>query len=409
VKSGIIIKKFPLVFIYLVNYPLYLVSTRVPKNPDLWIFGSRQGEAFAENAKYLFRYIHENRRDIKAVWLTKKRSVLKQARKLGLTCYYCHSPRGYYYSMRAGAVFITHFKPNRYDLNFYVLTPGTLRVQLWHGSPIKKIIFDNESSEFCSFEKSVLHRALKRVFPFHRDKFIIHSVIAASGTVADPMASAYRLNRNDVLVTGYPKNDGLFKKPAAASEDERRRIIFMPTFREENRDFTFFSGYNFNITRLSESLRKLNAGLYIKLHPYTVMFHGGEIKRQLGAVNGESPVRLYFTEDIYETLWSFDMLVTDYSSVVFDYLLLDRPVIFTPFDMEEYRKHEYDFYHDYPDIAPGPVASDWDDVIYFIERFTAEPRWFRHEREIVRDRFNRYQDGNSSERIIAMVKTRLRR
>jgi len=79
--------------------------------------------------------------------------------------------------------------------------------------------------------------------------------------------------------------------------------------------------------------------------------------------------------------------------------LLDRPIIFTPFDINEYLKEDREFYYDYEEITPGPKAKNWDEVINYIDENITNPDKFRGARERVRKKFHKYLDGKSNQRV----------
>jgi len=97
------------------------------------------------------------------------------------------------------------------------------------------------------------------------------------------------------------------------------------------------------------------------------------------------------------------MLITDYSSIYFDYLLLDRPIIFAPFDKKVYIQEDREFYFDYDKVTPGPQAINWNEVMQAIETFTINPKSYTREREIIKNKFHTYQDAQSTERVYKAI------
>ena len=102
-----------------------------------------------------------------------------------------------------------------------------------------------------------------------------------------------------------------------------------------------------------------------------------------------------------------DFLVTDYSSVFFDYLLLNKPIIFTPFDYQEYLQNDRELYYAYDSVTPGPKAYDWAETMNFIEDAVNSPETFEKEREKVSSIFCAYRDGQNSKRVYEAIMDRL--
>ena len=98
-------------------------------------------------------------------------------------------------------------------------------------------------------------------------------------------------------------------------------------------------------------------------------------------------------------LGNFDILITDYSSIYFDYLLLNRPIIFIPLDLEEYAQTRGFLLEPYDFWAPGPKVTTVDALIDEIRKCLADPACYEEERVVVNNLINRFQDGNSSRRV----------
>lgn len=101
------------------------------------------------------------------------------------------------------------------------------------------------------------------------------------------------------------------------------------------------------------------------------------------------------------------VLITDYSGVYFDYLLLNRPIIFAPFDINEYVERDRKLYYDYQKVTPEPKARDWPEVFRLLEEVMQKDDW-KEEREAICDLFNKSKDDRSSERVFQLVQELLR-
>ncbi|MCK4852491.1 MAG: CDP-glycerol glycerophosphotransferase family protein, partial [Candidatus Omnitrophica bacterium] len=230
-------------------------------------------------------------------------------------------------------------------------------------------------------------------------------VSATSLRVKNTVSGALRVPDSNVVITGYPRNDVFFaqkreKTPLEAGlllrdRKDRRLGIYMPTHRREGR-LDVLSLFFGEMDSINSRLREQRVILLVKVHYY----HLEEMQK-----NPSEYSNIYFIQDkdveqdIYSLLPAVDFLVTDYSSVYFDYLLLDRPIIFAPFDMEEYLRDDRELYYGYNDVTPGPKAGNWDEVLKYIGESLSFPERYARERDRVREMFHTYCDGHSSERV----------
>jgi CDP-glycerol glycerophosphotransferase (TagB/SpsB family) len=153
---------------------------------------------------------------------------------------------------------------------------------------------------------------------------------------------------------------------------------------------------------LEDLLEKWNATLLIKLHFY-----------DRDRFSGDSfPDRVHFVqdkklEDINLVLPHVDFLITDYSSVFFDYLLFDRPILFSPFDLDTYLSDERGLYEPYKNAVPGDICMNWDEILDKINNTLQGTDNFQKERKIQQQRFFNHIDQNNAERVTNYVKEQI--
>ena len=398
ITLNIRLQRATLLPVLIFNLPLYIASILTPKNPNRWLFASRQGSAFAENSKYLFMYVSRECPDIEAIWITKSRIVYHSLKSRGYKACMAHSPAGYWYTMTAGVLFFTHYKLWEPDGNGYVLGPGTILMQLWHGSPIKRLGNSIESRGESPFSVLVA-KTLKTAFPFLAMRTSCHRMLAACPIVARHLRDSFNLTDSSMLVTGYPKNDNWLERTMTAPAQEVRKVIYMPTFRQL--DWQLFVDFEFDLQRLNRVCRDNNIEFYIKLHPYSLE-RVEPIMKRLGAL---SNIAYCESGDIYEILDQFDVLVTDYSSISFDYLLCGRPIIFAPFDYESYKNEERGFLEDYNSLTPGPHAKNW---LELEELLTSGVDEYSAERTALNDRYNSFQGSDSARQLVETTRAMLK-
>jgi CDP-glycerol glycerophosphotransferase len=363
-----------------------------PTNPGLWVFGSRQGRNYDENSKHLFEYVNSCRKDLRAVWMSESEAVLAYLRGRGLECSHPYGYAGCLLSLEAAAAFMS---VSKHDLNAKALQAGAAKlVQLWHGSPMKKTDPFSDGDIFDLF------------------------ILAAEEYLHNGLLGNSRRAR--YAVTGYPKNDMMLTPGDSAAYlrlktlyEFERLVLYLPTYREylsgppkaagSSDGFDLFGRYGFALANVEEELGRRNALLVIKKHP-TQRFGDAalelEIRRssRVHVVDSADPLC-----DVYEYLKHADVLITDYSSVLFDYLLLGRPVVFAPFDGDDYASQR-GLAFDYEEIAPGPKAREWASVIAGVAGFLDGNDGWAERREELKRRFNKYCDARSCERVCAEVR-----
>lgn len=376
-------------FIYPFLYLLYFVSGFFKRDKKIWVFGCQKNKFFSDNAKYLFLYTDKRK---KAVWISSEKKIIKKLREKGYCAYLPYSFEGIYYSLK-GYYHIFDTYPT--DINWW-LSRNAKIVNLWHGIPLKKIEFDIKKTKLKNIynSKGIGKIIYSYFFPWVFKK--PHMVISTSSFTQGFFRSAFRANNSPV--TGYPRNDVFFKDIKDSDigsfdfdKKESKAVLFLPTFR----DTSLYKNEEYLIKILnSEKLQilaeKENFYFFIKPHPMIKI----KAKRHKRFIVIPSYL------DMYPFLKKTDVLITDYSSVFFDFLLLDKPIIFFACDIEKYNKKDREFYIDYYKNTPGYKAHNLNELLISIQKTIKEDS-FSRKRE--RNLFFKYNDGKSSERIFNIL------
>lgn len=387
----------------------------MPKDEKLWIFGSQFGYAFVGNTKYLFEYVAKNKKNIRAVWLSRDKNVLKYLSNSGYEAYLTYSFKGFYYSMKARVVI---FSSGVGDINKLIpYDSHTKIIQLWHGFPLKKLTLKEElisslrKNRMISFVKNIG----LRIFPFASEHYDLG--IATSDSAREKLSYALKIPLNRVVVTGYPRDDILISKgkPSKIFNNLKRNydfkylILYLPTYRGNAHSVSNIFNllnekYPFDVDKFDRFLTQFEALFLIRVHPLSRITDQNLIDK----INKSQRIKLLLKtpveeSDVYPLLRHTDILVTDYSSVYSDFLLLDRPVIFASFDLENYMRTDKGFYYNYYDVAAGPIAKNWDGVLMYIKEAINQPEKYKEKRERVCKMFNKYKDANSSERVYKAI------
>ncbi|UPT42308.1 CDP-glycerol glycerophosphotransferase family protein [Streptomyces sp. WAC00303] len=275
----------------------------------------------------------------------------------------------------------------------------TTYLQTWHGSAYKRMGFDETRVRLQNTPgRERLQRAVDRF-----DHFLVRSEHDVN-----TLARAYRLPEERLLRTGYPRNDALIaerdraetegrlpRPPLAGAlglDDHKKTVLYAPTFRggpgKQRR------------ARLLLDVREF-AERFGDTHTLLVRAHYLESAR-LPLCPPGTVVDVSRHHDVSELLALTDVLITDYSSIMFDFALLDRPVVLYAPDLEAYAA-ERGSYFDLREEAPGPVAATQEELFAALaELKKSDTRYADRRRDFVR-RFGPYDRGDAARRIVAAV------
>lgn len=346
---------------HLICFCIYPFSFLLPRRKKRWAFGSFRG-AFNDNAKYLFIHVSEKMTEIDSAWLSMNKSTVQEIRTKGLVAFHVLSPKGIWYALTSKYWFFNAYSS---DIMF-CLSGGAKLVNLWHGLPMKRIEFDIISGPLAD---RYVKRSLKERF-YHPENFQRPDyLLAASSFFSETFARSFRIPVEQCLLIGYPRNVILncseaermnfVKKYEPDStktliskfkeEDYDRVFIYLPTWRDSQRDF--FS-HDFDLKALDETLRQCNALLLLKPH--------ANVALEASVVEGLTNVEFVPSSvDIYPVLPYTDVLITDYSSVLYDYVLMEhKGMILYLYDFQEYKK-ERNFTRAFDDLVFGKRVFDF--------------------------------------------------
>lgn len=366
----------------LLDQPIYFLSLLTPRDKKTWVFigwhRKGNGEIFADNTKYLFLYVSQHHPEIKAVWLAKSRELAKELTSQGYKSYYQNSLRGILTGLIAGFTFVDAYIQGEN----YRLMGRTRIVQLLHGRGMKKDGYSHP-------------QLINQNYIFGPSEPVLSMLGPRFVKKAKKYIGGY--SRNDIFFSAIPGSDISIDKSALAkiqeiknSSPKTRIILYAPTFR---RGLKFYDLDKYlESESLSSWLREKNIVLFINLHP---KYRDQERRFNL-------PGTYFITEsDIYPLLPLFDLLITDYSSIFPDFLLLNRPIVFYPYDREEYEAKE-GFYYDYDKFTPGPKAyNPFELREKIIESLTNNTD--KKVREKILNYYHQYKDRNSSKRIVSIL------
>ena len=344
---------------YLLSYLAYPFSFLVPRSRKKIAFGSYKDG----NAKYLFIEMCGKGADV--VWLSPDRKLVKRLRSLGLRAECVFSISGAWRALRSRTWFVNSYSS---DI-LWAFSGGATIVNLWHGVGLKR-------TEFNSTTGPMYDRYIRRTFRqafYHPEAYRKPDwLLTASDFQTAMFSRAFRVPESRCLKYGYPRNRILVCGPEAREEHisryepagtrqliEKMKAyeevwIYMPTWRDSQ--LNVFTEH-MDLDELNSALAAKNALLLLKPHPNTVT----------GPVEGLTNITLIDGQtDVYPLLPYTSALITDYSSVLYDYILMKgKGVVLYTYDRLSYVR-ERDFYYPFDENVTGERSETFDELMKII-------------------------------------------
>jgi len=310
-------------------YPItYLLGFIIWKDEKIWLFKGF-ADRYIDNSKYLFEYINKHNTNIKVVWITNSNDVNNQIRQLGYCSHLKFSIKGLFYSSRAKIIFYG-------DYTDLWTTNGSIWVNLWHGIPLKKIEHDIRSGSLVKYYKGTIIEKILYPSLYRKPDYIVSS----SSFISEKcFSSAFRISPSNCLNFGLPRNKYLNYDIDKIPIDDKRLeellsickryesiYLYLPTWRPG--DFDLISEAKIDLFKLNEKMITMNSVILFKFHPASEKITNIDKLSNIILLNNNI--------DLYKLIPFTDCLITDYSSVFYDYLLTDKPIIFFPFDYQDY-------------------------------------------------------------------------
>lgn len=276
-------------------------------------------------------------------------------------------------------------------------------VQCWHGTPLKRLRYDIEVNG------AVLNTVdeIRKRNDMDAKKF--DYFISPSKYCSEKFTSAFNLKalgkENIIIEEGYPRNDSLFNRNKKEIDEIKKKlcipmdkkvICYLPTFRDNQH--TSGVGYTYNLAIDFDSLKKKFGDEYIILfRPHYFIANKIDLSKYKGFVYN---VASY--DEINDIYLVSDLLITDYSSVFFDYANLKRPVLFYMYDFDDYKNNLRDFYISLGEL-PGPIVKTQEELEKCISNVDKSVNEFKDIYQKFNDKYNYLDDGNASERVIKKI------
>ncbi|SIT71915.1 CDP-glycerol glycerophosphotransferase family protein [Microbacterium sp. RU33B] len=262
----------------------------------------------------------------------------------------------------------------------FVRRRGQVVLQTWHGTPLKRL---------------ALHRPgfdLRRTAAVVKESLRWNILLAQNPYAERILGKAYAFLRRPIWVEGYPRNDvlttgdGSPTRAALGIRPDERVLLYAPTWRDDR----------------SEMVDFVDPAALAAATDSVVLVRGHSRTLQPGRdASGPRVVDVTGFPDTSRLLLVADALITDYSSVMFDFSVTGKPMYFLVPDLEHYRGELRGFYFDLPAHAPGPVVHSQDELVHAVT--AADAAAYAEKYAQWRAKFNARDDGNAADRVVSRI------
>lgn len=365
-------------FAWLVIGPITIL---VPRNKKLIAVIGKDGGAFLDNCKYF--YLQSQQHLVgqqKCIFITNKKEVLEILQKENLPVINYPSLAGAWFLMRANIVVVDSFEWFK-QLRFF-LTLGAKKLQLWHGVGFKQIELGKQNFAHGLFTTGSL---LRRIQIYYRNligRNVFYDLVNTTSEFYKKEVFEPAFTSKNFTSFGYPRNafdhsknnllntdDSIFRLLENWLAEHKKIILFVPTFREHRG--TPLGLNSENIQFINKWCETTNSIIIFKLHPW---------ENSINHVKSAFIYQYQNDKDIYPLFPYLSAMISDYSSIYMDFLLLNKPIFFLIPDKQQYLAQDRQIQFDYDEMTPGEKVEKWKQLLPIIEQ-QRENDCFKNERK----------------------------
>jgi CDP-glycerol glycerophosphotransferase len=368
----------------------------------LCIFEAFNGRKYCDSPKAIYLEMLNNKKynDYKFVWAfvnPEEFSFLEKNNRTKVVKYNTYEYKMYYAKAK------NWFTPSRlYD--YLIPKNDQVYVQFWHGTPLKKLGFDIKTKG-----KNALNTVKEWSQKYEYDASRYSYMISPSKFTTEKYISAFNLKKINkdkcILETGYPRNDALFKydstyvnklKKELDLPNDKKIILYAPTWRDDQHKaavgYTYELGLNFDNFK-----EKFEKDYIILFRTHYLVANSIDLTRYENFIFDVSNYN-----DINDLYIISDLILTDYSSVFFDYANLKRPMLFYMYDLDDYKNNMRDFYFDLNEL-PGPIVEKEGDLYKEISNIDSYWKKYKRKYDLFNKKFNYLDNANSSKSVLEEI------
>ncbi len=379
-------------YIHLTVYIYKLKHIGIATQSNQFVFESFQGKSASDSPYALYLELKKVKPDAKFIWVfdnLKHSDCSKLSQESNTVCVKRGS-KDYFNAYASSEYWIVNCR-----LPYRLLPRKTQTLlQCWHGTPLKKLGLDIQVENHPTSSLKAMH------FAYHWEGKRCKYFLSPSAYASQCFITSFGLDKSKVLELGYPRNDDLVNykddksyqnqiKDSLGIEQNKKVILYAPTFRDDD----FIAGKHVAVNQLDNEKFKKHFGSDVQF-----LFRGHYFAQV------EQPKDGFFINvsdypSINDLLLISDEVITDYSSLFFDYLVLERPLYFYMYDKDKYLNHLRGTYLNVETDMPGPVVERQDDLVQLL----TEPEKSLVQRKQFNQIYNPHENGRSAQRVIQTI------
>lgn len=402
IKGNVSLRKLARKIYYAINKIRYsFMAKNIKVDDHLIVLACFNGRSYCDSPKALYEYLihHQEYKNYKCIWAFEDVEAHNFLKKNNNTEIIDIKSKDYKKSLARAKYWILNYKIQDYIFP----KKEQIFVQCWHGTPLKRLGCDLE--HFNNAMNSI--EEIRKRYDIEASK--IKYFLSPSAFASEKFITAWNLENSHkkdiILQEGYPRNDFLknykeedinrIKEKLNLKSCKKKIILYAPTYRDNqhsvNIGYTYQTEVNFDL--LKEKLEKDYIILFRAHWLVAQDFHFEKYK--------DFMIDVSRWDDINELYVIADLLITDYSSVFFDYANLKRPILFYMYDLKEYRDEIRGFYLNLEEL-PGDIVENEIDLIEKIIKQTSQFQYNEKYRKF-NEKFNYLDDGQASKRVLDRI------
>ncbi|AYW45240.1 CDP-glycerol:glycerophosphate glycerophosphotransferase [Tetragenococcus koreensis] len=372
------------------------IFSKLPIKKRTILYESFLGRNYSDSPKALFNYLLQEEPDKwQHVWILNDKELIKDEPEFqgsNVKVIPRFSWRYFYYVSVA-----KYFVLNMRQPNYLEKHKDQVILSTWHGTPLKHLVFDMDNVTSAN-------KKYKRIFYEQSRKW--DYLIADNKYSENIFTSAFMYPRENILTYGYPRNDILVNhtpedhdriKQSLGIPLDKKVILYAPTWRDD--EFHSVGNYKFTLRLNLERLREeLGDEYVIVLRMHYFISDVLDLSEYEGFAFDYSKYN-----DINDLYIISDLLITDYSSVFFDFANLKRPILFYTYDLAKYKDELRGFYIDVQNDLPGPLLYTSEEVIDRIKNIKSVMYEYEEKYKLFYEQYCSLDDGKASERVVEEV------
>lgn len=370
-------------------YSQFLI--KIPIKENVILFETFFGKSYSDSPKYIYEYLQKN-------YPGKFKCVFSVKSKKTEIPYGCKKVRRFFPAYFYYAAVSKFFVFNVRQPIWMKKREGQVFLETWHGTPLKKLFFD--------IEEVMSANPLNKLQIYEKSRDWDY-LISPNRFSTDVFESCFMFDRDKIIETGYPRNDPMHSdhieedmekiKEKLNLPKDKKIILYAPTWRDDE----FYGSGKYKFT-LKLDLQKMQEELS---DDYIVILRTHYYIADILDISEFEGFAYNFSKypDIVDLYLVSDILITDYSSVFFDYAGLKRPMLFFTYDIAKYRDTLRGFYFDIEKEVPGPLLFTTDEIIDSIKNIDDVAVAYKEKYEQFYEKFCSLEDGTSAKKVTDIV------